>query len=54
MNMTEEAFFAQSVLHWQRRVSGFIEMHSGGEAADEPFTADEFADLEERCRPLLN
>lgn len=41
--MTEEAFFAQSIILWQRRIAGFLEMNGGGKSADDGMTK---ADLE--------
>lgn len=35
MGMTEEAFFAQSIILWRYRINGFLEMHGGGKSADE-------------------
>lgn len=53
MGMTEAEFFGQSIIIWRDRLDGFMELHGGG-SNDAPMTQADLADLEERCRPLLN
>ena len=48
MGMTEDAFFAQSIILWRDRLDGFRELHSGGKEPDEPYTHDDLEDLEAR------
>lgn len=39
MGMSEADFFAQSILLWQRRIAGFVELH-GGKDKDKGAGAD--------------
>lgn len=50
MGLSEDEFFAQSVISWRRRMKGFSKFHSGGggDGADEYLTKAELADLEAR------
>lgn len=46
MGMTEDAFFAQSIILWRRRIDGFLELHGGGKAgASDQFTKDDLERL---------
>lgn len=42
MGMSEAEFFGQSIIHWRRRISGFMELHGSGQpSAETPMTSAE-------------
>jgi len=48
MQMTEAEFYGQSIITWQRRLDGFMELHGAKESeADAPLTQAELSKLME-------
>lgn len=54
MGMTEAEFFGQSIILWNRRIKGFLELHGAGEGggAETPFTKSDLERLEQECENI--